>query len=341
MGVIASALKIAILFAVLMGAVAYISFAERRVAGFIQERFGPNRVGPWGLFQPVADGLKFLFKEEVIPATAHRPTFILAPAIAMTAAVTAWAVMPFGGPIEAFGKWFIPQIADLDVGILWIFAVASLGVYGIVLAGWSSNNKYSLIGGLRSSAQLISYELSMTLAVVGVLMAAGSLRLTDIVNAQAGSLWYVVAMPLGAFIFIVSAFAETNRLPFDLPEAEAELVAGYHTEYSAMKFAMFYLGEYMNMTLSSAMIVLLYLGGWNMPFIEGYLRGLPDVQRAAVHAVFFAGKIAVLVFVYMWVRWTLPRFRYDQLMRLGWKVLLPLALVNIVYVGAAVLLRWF
>jgi len=340
-GLVAAVLKVAILIGVVLTAVAYVSFAERRVAGFIQERIGPNRVGPLGLLQPLADGLKFIFKEEVTPAKAHRPTYLLAPIISLTTALATYAVLPVGGPFEAFGARIIPQVANLDVGILYIFAVASLGVYGIVLAGWSSNSKYALMGGLRSSAQLISYELSMTLSAVGVLMAAGSLRLADIVNAQVGSVWYAVAMPLGFFVFLISAFAETNRLPFDLPEAESEIVAGYHTEYSSMKFAMFYMAEYANVTLSSAMIALLFLGGWQLPFAEGFLSTLPDVQRAAAHAAVFGVKVAILIFIYMWVRWTLPRFRYDQLMKLGWKVLLPLALVNILYVGSAILMGWF
>jgi len=340
-GIIPTAVKIGILIGLVMTAVAYISFAERRIAGFIQERIGPNRVGPLGLLQPLADGLKFIFKEEIIPSLAHKPTFILAPAIAVTTALTTFAVLPFGGPFEAWGKTISPMVADLDIGVLYILAVASLGVYGIVLAGWSSNNKYSLLGGLRSTAQLISYELPMTLALVGVLMAAGSLRLADIVNAQMNSAWYAVAMPLGAFIFIVSAFAETNRLPFDMPEAEAEIVAGYHTEYSSMKFAMFYMAEYMNVTMSSCLITLLFFGGWHLPFVEGMLQGLSQPSRAAAHAAIFAGKTTFFIFFYIWVRWTLPRFRYDQLMRLGWKVLLPLALANIFYVGGAILLGWF
>jgi NADH-quinone oxidoreductase subunit H len=340
-GVVATLLKVAILIGAVMTAVAYVSFAERRVAGFIQERMGPNRVGLWGLFQPVADGLKFIFKEEVIPTAAHRPTYLLAPAIVVTTALSTYAVLPIGGPFDAFGRKIIPQIANLDIGILYIFAVASLGVYGVVLAGWSSNNKYSLIGGLRSSAQLISYELAMSLSVIGVLMAAGSLRLDEIVIAQMGTAWYILCMPLGFFIFLVSAFAETNRLPFDLPEAEAEIVAGYHTEYSSMKFAMFYMAEYIHLILSSCLITLLYLGGWHLPFVEGFLSGLEEVPRAAAHAAVFFGKVALIIFLYMWVRWTLPRFRYDQLMRLGWKVLLPLSLLNILYVGFAVLLGIF
>jgi len=341
MGPLASLIKIVILIGIVLTAVAYISLAERKIAGFIQERYGPNRVGPWGLLQPVADGLKFIFKEEVIPAMAHRPTFLLAPAITLTTAFATWAVLPFGGPFSAFGTRIVPQIADLDVGILYILAIASLGVYGIVLAGWSSNNKYSLMGGLRSSAQLISYELSMTLSIVGVLMASGSLKLGDIVQAQIGSVWYIVAMPLGFFVFIVAAFAETNRLPFDLPEAEAEIVAGYHTEYSSMKFAMFYMGEYVNVTMSSCMMVLLFFGGWHLPFVEGLLAGVSEPSRWAVHILIFGAKVTGLVFLYMWVRWTLPRFRYDQLMHLGWKVLLPMALLNILYVGGAILLGWF
>ncbi len=337
----ATALKIVVLVGAVFTAVAYISFAERRIAGFIQERMGPNRVGPWGLLQPLADGLKFVFKEEIVPLAAHRPTFMLAPIITVTCALSTYAVLPVGRPFEAFGTMIIPQIADLDVGILYIFAIASLGVYGVVLAGWSSNNKYSLMGGLRSSAQLISYELAMTLAAVGVLMAAGSLRLADIVEAQQGTVWYALAMPLGFFIFLVSAFAETNRLPFDLPEAEAEIVAGYHTEYSSMKFAMFYMGEYIHVTMASSLITLLFLGGWHLPFVESRIAALDDVERAAAHGAVFAGKVAAIIFLYIWVRWTLPRFRYDQLMRLGWKVLLPLALVNILWVGTAILLGLF
>jgi len=340
-GPVASAIKIVILLGIVLTAVAYISLAERKVAGFIQERYGPNRVGPWGLLQPLADALKLMFKEEIIPTMAHKATFILAPAIFLTTALATWAVLPFGGPFKLGGRAILPQVADLDAGVLYIFAIAYLGVYGIVLAGWSSNNKYSLMGGLRSSAQLISYELSMTLALVGVLMAAGSLRLGDIVQAQMSSVWYIVAMPLGFFVFIVSAFAETNRLPFDLPEAEAEIVAGYHTEYSSMKFVMFYMGEYVNITMSSSLMTLLFLGGWHLPFVEGWIAGLSDPARWAVHIVIFGAKVTCLVFLYIWVRWTLPRFRYDQLMHLGWKVLLPMALLNILYVGAAILYGLF
>ena len=338
---LATVLKIVILVGAVMTAVAYTAFAERRIAGFIQERLGPNRVGPFGLLQPLADGLKFIFKEEIIPKMAHRPTFMLAPAITVTCALATYAVLPLGRPFEAFGRTIVPQIAQLDVGILYIFAIASLGVYGVVLAGWSSNNKYSLMGGLRSSAQLISYELAMTLSAVGVLMASGSLHLADIVESQAGTLWYAVAMPVGFFVFVVAAFAETNRLPFDLPEAEAEIVAGYHTEYSSMKFAMFYIGEYIHMTMASCLITLLFLGGWHLPVLDRWIGAMEPVSRAAAHGAVFVAKVAAMIFVFMWVRWTLPRFRYDQLMKLGWKVLLPLALLNILWVGTAVLMGWF
>ncbi len=338
---VATGIKIGILLAIVFTAVAYISFAERRIAGFIQERLGPNRVGPWGLLQPLADGLKFIFKEEIVPLAAHRPTFMLAPAITVTCALATYAVLPVGGPFEAFGTTIVPQIANLDVGILYIFGVASLGVYGVVLAGWSSNNKYSLMGGLRSSAQLISYELAMTLSAVGVLMASESLRLVDIVEKQMGTVWFAVAMPLGFVVFLVSAFAETNRLPFDLPEAEAEIVAGYHTEYSSTKFATFYMGEYIHVTMASSLITLLFLGGWHLPFVEPRLAALAPASRAAAHGAIFAGKVAAIIFLYIWVRWTLPRFRYDQLMKLGWKVLLPLALLNILWVGTAILVGLF
>jgi NADH-quinone oxidoreductase subunit H len=231
-------------------------------------------------------------------------------------------------------------VADLDVGILWVFAVASLGVYGIVLAGWSSNNKYALLGGLRSSAQMISYELSLTLSVVGVLMVAGSLRLTDIVDSQAAGIWNVLTQPVGFLVFITSAFAETNRLPFDLPEAEPELVAGYHTEYSSMKFLMFYMAEYANIVLSSCMLTLLFFGGWHLPFADKLLAGAsPIVVGLAGLGIFFA-KVFCFLFLYIWVRWTLPRFRYDQLMSLGWKVMLPLALLNLVWTAGLILAGW-
>jgi NADH-quinone oxidoreductase subunit H len=339
-GLVAGLFKIAVILGVLMTVVASTVLAERKVAGWIQDRVGPNRAGPWGLFQPMADGIKFIFKEEIIPAQAYKPFYILAPALSMTAALTAFAVIPFAEHLEVFGRGVSPIIADLDIGLLWIFAVASLGVYGIVLAGWSSGNKYSLIGGLRSSAQLISYELSMTLSVVGVLMAAGSLRLADIVNAQSGSVWNVVSQPVGFLVFVTAAFAETNRLPFDLPEAEPELVAGYHTEYSSMKFLMFYIGEYVNVVLSCSLMVLLFWGGWHLPFVEGMLKQASPAVKGLAHLGVFSLKMSCFLFFFIWVRWTLPRFRYDQLMSLGWKVMLPLAMLNIVWTAGVILAGW-
>ncbi len=339
-GLVAVLFKIAVILGVLMTVVANVVLAERKVAGWIQDRVGPNRAGPWGLLQPMADGIKFIFKEEIIPAQAYKPFYILAPALSMTAALTAFAVIPFAEHLEVFGRGVSPIIADLDIGLLWIFAVASLGVYGIVLAGWSSSNKYSLIGGLRSSAQLISYELSMTLSVVGVIMAAGSLRLADIVNAQSGSVWNVLSQPVGFLVFVTSAFAETNRLPFDLPEAEPELVAGYHTEYSSMKFLMFYIGEYVNVVLSCSLMVLLFWGGWHLPFVEGMLQQASPLVKGLAHLGIFSLKVSCFLFFYIWVRWTLPRFRYDQLMSLGWKVMLPLAMLNIVWTAGVILAGW-
>ena len=330
---VATLVKIGVVVGALMGSIVVLTWAERRVSGWIQDRYGPNRVGPFGLLQPVADGLKFLLKEDVIPPQAHRPLYILAPAMAFVPALTAFAVIPFGSPLVIAGHTIPLVIADVDVGVLFALAVMSMGVYGIVIAGWASNSKYSMMGGLRSSAQLISYELALGLAVLGVLMGAGSLRLTEIVDLQRGIWWNVVLQPLGFIVFVVAAFAETNRLPFDLPEAESELVAGYHTEYSSMKFAMFFMAEYINMVTSSALMVALFLGGWHLPGLERLLSGN---ALALAHAGVFVAKVAGLLFVFIWVRWTLPRFRYDQLMRIGWRVLLPLAFVNVFLVGVLV-----
>jgi len=339
-GIVGALVKIAVILGVVMTLVSAMVLGERKVAGWIQDRVGPNRAGPWGLLQPVADGIKFIFKEEILPAQAYMPLFIMAPAISLTASLTTFAVIPFASELVFPGRTVAPIIADLDIGLLWIFAVSSLGVYGIVLAGWSSNSKYSLMGGLRSSAQMISYELAMTLSVVGVLMAAGSVRLADIVSAQSGTVWNVVSQPIGFLVFMTAAFAETNRLPFDLPEAEPELVAGYHTEYSSMKFLMFYMAEYAHIILASSLMVLLFFGGWHLPFVEGMLVAAgPGVAGLAHLGIFFA-KLSFFLFFYIWVRWTLPRFRYDQLMNLGWKVMLPLALINVVWTAGLVLWGW-
>jgi NADH-quinone oxidoreductase subunit H len=339
-GIVATLVKIGVVLAVVMTIVSAMVLGERKVAGWIQDRVGPNRAGPWGLLQPVADGIKFFFKEDITPSEAYRPLYMLAPALSLTTALTTFAVVPFADRFVLLGVNVVPIIADLDIGLLWIFAVTSLGVYGIVLAGWSSRNKYSLMGGLRSSAQMISYELSMTLSVVGVLMAAGSLRLADIVNAQAAGAWNVVAQPIGFLVFITSAFAETNRLPFDLPEAEPELVAGYHTEYSGIPFLMFYMAEYANVILSSSMMVLLFFGGWHGPLVDRLVAGSSPMVAAVAHLGLFFLKLSFFLFFFIWVRWTLPRFRYDQLMGLGWKVMLPLALINVAWTAALILWGW-
>jgi NADH-quinone oxidoreductase subunit H len=318
--------KIGLVFGVLLLVAAYMTWLERKVIADIQVRWGPTRVGPFGLLQPIADGIKLFFKEDLIPGQVDRVLFLLAPALSVVPAMIAFAVIPFGGTTTAFGLLSKPvalQITDIDVGVLYVFGITSLGVYGIVLAGWSSNNKYSLLGGLRSSAQMISYELSMGLSVVGVLILCGSLRLSEIVQAQTGWLWvlplprwFVFTQPLGFAIFFICALAETNRAPFDLPEAETELVAGFHSEYSSMKFAMFFMAEYANMATAAAMATTLFLGGPLGPF--------------GPSPVWFVGKVFLLLFVFIWFRASLPRFRYDQLMTFGWKRLLPLALGNAV-----------
>ncbi len=336
--IVEASIKIGVVFGVIMTTIAYMTWVERRVSAWIQDRRGPNRVGPFGLLQPVADGIKFLFKEAIIPAQAHRAIYLMAPAILFVPAMITFSVVPFGPPIRAFGFEIPLQIADVDNGILIILAFASMGVYGIALAGWSSNNKYSLMGGLRSSAQMISYELAMGIALVGVLMSAGSLRLTEIVAHQAAHGWNVLWQLPGFLIFMAAAFAETNRLTFDLPEAETELVAGYHTEYSGMRFSMFYMAEYANMITASALAATLYFGGYHVPGL--HLLGLSDTLAAIVQVLAFALKVGLFLFVYVWVRWTIPRFRYDQLMNLGWKLLLPAGLVHLMWVSFIILMGW-
>ena len=309
-------------------------YAERRVSAFIQNRVGPNRVGPWGLIQPLADVVKLLLKEDIVPKKATKPLHDLAPIIAIAVSLSTFAVVPFGNTITMFGQTIKLQIADVNVGILYILAITSLGVYGITLAGWSSNNKYSLLGGLRSSAQMISYELSMGVSVVGVILVAGTVRLDEIVQYQASTVWNVIQQPVAFITFFVAAFAETNRLPFDLPEAEPELVGGFHTEYTGLKFGLFFLAEYANMLTASAVIVTLFLGGWHIPF-AGTL-GLEGMALDIAQIGAFLVKVVLVVLFFIAIRWTLPRFRYDQLMDIGWKVMLPLALVNVI-VTAAVL----
>ena len=300
--------------------VAYLVYAERKVLAAIHLRRGPNVVGPYGLLQPIADGMKLFFKETIIPTGANRGVFIIAPMLTFTLALVAWAVIPVGDGLV---------IADINVGILYLFAISSLGVYGILMAGWASNSKYAFLGGLRSAAQMVSYEVSMGFIIISVLLVVGSLNLSDIINAQR-HVWFVIPLFPIAVIFFVSTLAETNRHPFDLPEAEAELVSGYNVEYSSMAFALFFLGEYANMILMSAMTTILFLGGWLPPFDVAPFTWIPG-------PIWFAAKIAFCLFIFLWVRATFPRYRYDQLMRLGWKVFLPISLAAVVIVGGVVL----
>lgn len=346
--ILSSLIKIVALLAVVLGIMNYAVYAERRISALIQDRLGPNRVGPAGLFQPIADAAKFLLKEDFTPAHVNTFYYWLAPCLAMIPAITTLAVVPFGSTLYG-----VPMvIADINVGVLFVFAIASLSVYGIVIAGWSSNSKYPFLGGVRSSSQMISYELSLGLAVIPVFLLIGELRLTEVVRYQIEHGWMIapfigdwgnldkwllaIPMLISFVVFTIAIFAETNRLPFDLPEAETELVGGYHTEYGSMKFGLFFLGEYVAMITGSAIIVTLFLGGWHFP-------GIPDGSHGwgwgLVNIFVFFSKVAALLFVFIWVRWTLPRFRYDQLMRLGWVFFFEIALVNIFL--AAIILAYF
>ncbi len=335
--------KITIVVMVMMTGAAVVTYAERRISAFIQNRIGPNRVGPYGSLQLLADVVKLMMKEDIVPKAANKTVHDLAPMISLAVALSTFAVIPFGNTIVLFGQQIKLIVADVNIGILYILALTSIGVYGLTLAGWSSNSKYSLLGGLRSSAQLISYELSMGLSIIGVLMVAGSLRLDQIVLHQTSYLggwlpaWNIFVQPLGCVIFVASAFAETNRLPFDLPEAEPELVGGYHTEYSGMKFGMFMLSEYINLITSSALITTLFLGGWHLPFAETW--NLSPLILSLLQIAAFVAKVSIVIFFFIIVRWTIPRFRYDQLMNLGWKVLLPFAILNVVATGLIILLN--
>jgi NADH-quinone oxidoreductase subunit H len=320
-----SGLKIVGVIAVLLPMVAYSVLAERKISAFIQDRVGPNRVGPFGIWQPLADGVKFLLKEDFTPAHVRKTYFWIAPAVTMIPAFLTMAVIPFGSTLGAQKM----VIADLNVGILYSFGVVSLGVYGIVLAGYASNSKYPFLGGIRSSAQMISYEIAMGLSVIPLFLLAGSLNLSEVIAYQAKFGWLLWQQPLAFAIFLVAAFAETNRLPFDLPESETELVGGYHTEYSSMKFALFFLGEYANMIAASAMMVTLFLGGWTLPF-AGLDQPAATLVGGILHIAIFLGKMMLFMGIFIWVRWMWPRFRYDQLMNLGWRRFVPLALANIV-----------
>jgi NADH-quinone oxidoreductase subunit H len=341
--IIVAVIKIALALFVLLTAVAYTVWLERKVVGHMQNRWGPTRVGPFGLLQPAADGVKFLFKEDLTPPHVYRPLFIAAPMIAVIFAITSIAVIPFGNSLHVpFIDYPIPmQITDLNIGLLVVLGITSLGVYGVALSGWSSNSKYSLLGGLRASAQMISYEIALGLSLVGVLILAGTFSLRGIVEAQAGHFgpwipnWFIFrgGQFVAFFIYLMAAYAETNRIPFDLPEAETELVAGYHTEYSAMKFAMFFMAEYANMITVACIASLLFLGGWSGPIFG------PQLLQDVLPLLWFSLRIFVFLFIYIWVRGTLPRFRYDQLMAFGWKFLLPLAIANLVITALIVALK--
>lgn len=325
------AILVVIVFAVSLGVAAYMTWGERKIAAILQDRVGPNRAGPFGLFQPLADGLKMFMKEEMIPGTSNKALFILGPCFFMLTACMTGVVIPWGGGITIDGVTYPMQITDINIGLLYMIGVVSLGVYGIMIGGWASNNKYSLMGALRASSQMISYEIAMGLALIALVMWTGTLSLGEIAQQQDQGYANIIYQPLGFIIFMICAFAETNRAPFDLPESESELVGGYHTEYSSMKLGFFLFAEYINMFISSAVMATLYFGGYNFPF--QHELGLEGNTLAILQTVALFAKILIFIFIFMWVRWTLPRFRYDQLMSLGWKVLLPLALLNIFLTG--------
>ncbi|MES2429590.1 MAG: NADH-quinone oxidoreductase subunit NuoH [Bacteroidota bacterium] len=336
--------KLALIIVVVMSSLLiamYATWAERKVAAIMQDRRGPNRAGPFGLLQPVADGLKLFFKEEIIPSFSNKFLFILGPCLAMLTAMMTGAVIPWGDKVHFFDRDISLQIADINIGILYVFGVVSMGVYGIMIGSWASNNKFSLMGGLRAASQIISYELAMGIALIALLMVTGTLSLKTMVGFQMDGYWNIVKQPLGFLIFLICVFAECNRTPFDLPEAENELIGGYHTEYSSMKLGFFLFAEYINMFISSSVMVSLFFGGYDIPFInDGHLvQSIGTNWMALLHTGMFLFKAACFLFFFMWVRWTIPRFRYDQLMNLGWKILIPLALVNMLVTGALILLK--
>src|SRR5688572_20522835 len=333
---------VTVVFGITLLIAMYSTYFERKVAAFIQDRVGPDRAGPFGILQPLADGIKFFMKEEIIPNVSNKTLFILGPCIAMITALMAGVVIPWGGSLEINGVQYSLQIADINIGILYVFAVVSIGVYGIMIGGWASNNKFSLLGAIRASAQMISYELAMGLSIIALIMITGTLSLKEISVMQGGgigsdwNMWNIVYQPVGFMIFIICAFAECNRMPFDLPETETELVGGYHTEYSSMKLGFYLFAEYINMFTSSAVMSTLYFGGYNFPFMNDL--GLDPNIVTILGTLFFFAKIFFFIFFFMWIRWTLPRFRYDQLMNLGWKILIPLAIINVAATGLVMIL---
>lgn len=313
----------------------YTTFAERKVAAVLQDRRGPNRAGPFGLLQPLADGLKLFFKEEIIPNFSSKFLFVLGPGLAMLTAMMTSAVIPWGDRVELFGRNISLQIADINIGILYVFGVVSMGVYGIMIGSWASNNKYSLLGGLRAASQIISYELAMGISLIALLMVTGTLSLKEMVVQQQSGYWNIVYQPLGFLIFLICSFAECNRTPFDLPEAESELIGGYHTEYSSMKLGFYLFSEYINMFISSVIMATLFFGGYDIPFVDE--TTLPANTAAILGVLALMAKVVCFIFLFMWVRWTIPRFRYDQLMHLGWRIMIPLALFNMLVTGGVIL----
>lgn len=328
---------IILIFGITLLTATYSTLAERKIAGFLQDRLGPDRAGPFGILQPLADAVKLFFKEDFIPADANKFLFIMGPSLAMITALMSSAVIPFGGSLEIDGKLYPMQGIDVNIGLLYIFGVVSLGVYGLMIGGWASNNKFSLLGAIRAASQNISYELAMGLSIISLLMTAGTLDIGEIVAQQKGFGWFIFYQPLAGLIFIICAFAECNRTPFDLPESENELIGGYHTEYGSMKLGLYLFSEYVNMFVSSAVMASLFFGGYNFPFIDKL--GLPNNVEVLLGTAIFLGKIFFGIFFFMWVRWTVPRFRYDQLMNLGWKTLIPLSILNIVITGLVILLQ--
>jgi NADH-quinone oxidoreductase subunit H len=333
---------VTVIFLLTLTVAAYSTYAERKVAAFLQDRIGPNRAGPFGLLQPLADGLKFIMKEEIIPSVSNKLLFVLGPCIAMMTALMAGVVIPWGNTLVINGKEYSLQIADLNIGILYVFGVVSIGVYGIMIGGWASNNKFSLLGAIRASAQMISYEIAMGISIISLVIMTGTLSLNEISAMQAGgegstwNFWNIIYQPVGFIIFLVCAFAECNRTPFDLAECETELVGGYHTEYSSMKLGFYLFAEYINMFISSAVISTLYFGGYNFPFMNDL--GLDHNLITILGTIAFFAKIVFFIFFFMWIRWTIPRFRYDQLMNLGWRGLIPLSIVNLLVTAGFLIL---
>jgi NADH-quinone oxidoreductase subunit H len=333
---IPTAILLLVLFVVTLSVAAYSTYGERKVAAFLQDRIGPNRAGPFGILQPLADGAKMFMKEDFVPATANKKLFFLGPAIAMTTALLTGVVIPWGDSITLFGTTIDLQGADPEIGILYVFAMVSIGVYGIMLGGWASNNKFALYGAIRASSQMISYELAMGMSIVALVLHTGTLSMGGIVAGQLDGLWNIVYQPFGFLLFLVCAFAECNRAPFDLPECETELVGGYHTEFSSMKLGFYLFAEYVNMFISSAVMSTLFFGGYDIPFVDQ--AGQTGLWINLLGTLMLFAKIGFFIFLFMWIRWTLPRFRYDQLMNLGWKALIPLSILNVLLTGGAVLL---